>query len=119
MLLSGNARGFPGQREPGSSIVGELLEGDDPILTLGAHRRTGATIETVVTVDPAHTVKNTSLQPMGSAASPHAGRTEANTISDPSPPRGDADRPFARKGAKVVPTSEEIPHVVRMRHDCR
>ena len=74
-----------------------------------------------MTVDPARTVKNTSLQPMGSAASPHAGRTEAKNkaISDPSPPRGDADRPFARKGAKVVPTSEEIPHVVRMRHDCR
>ena len=33
-----------------------------PVTTLGAYRRKGATIETVVTVDPTHTEKNGSLQ---------------------------------------------------------
>jgi hypothetical protein len=39
-----------------------LLEGDDAILTLGAFRRKGSTIETVVVPDPTHTFKNGSLQ---------------------------------------------------------
>ena len=61
-LLSGNPRGFPGDRASGGSLGAELLDGDDAILTLGAYRRTGSTIETIVTIDEAHTVKNNSLQ---------------------------------------------------------
>jgi hypothetical protein len=63
-LLSGNPRGFPGDRGPGGSLGAELLNGEDAILTLGAFRRTGATIETVVTIDMAHTEKNSTLMPL-------------------------------------------------------
>ena len=63
MLMSGNPRAFPGDREPGGGICAELLEGGDAILTLGAFRRKGTTIESVVTVDPPHTFKNATLQP--------------------------------------------------------
>ena len=63
-LLSGNPRGFAGEREPGRSLGAELLEGDDALLTLGAYRRKGATIETIVTIDMPHTLKNSSLQPL-------------------------------------------------------
>ncbi|KOO30832.1 hypothetical protein Ctob_013295 [Chrysochromulina tobinii] len=63
-LLSGNPRGFPRDREPGGSLGAELLEGADAILTLGAYRRKGTTIETIVTIDTPHTVKNSSLQPL-------------------------------------------------------
>ena len=63
-LLSGNPRGFPGDREPGGSLGAELLEGDGALLTLGAYRRKGATIETIVTIDMPHTLKNSSLQPL-------------------------------------------------------
>ena len=61
-LLCGNVRGR--DREEGGSLGQELLEGDDAILTLGAHTRKGATCETAVTVDVTHTFKNGSLQPL-------------------------------------------------------
>ena len=46
-LLAGNLRAYPTDREPGGGLGAELLEGDDAILTLGAYRRKGCTIETV------------------------------------------------------------------------
>ena len=63
-LLSGNPRGYPASREPGSGVADELLTGDDAILTLNAYRRTGDTCATVVTIDVTHTFKNGSLMPL-------------------------------------------------------
>ena len=57
-LLSGNPHAFTTDREPGGSVGAALLEGDDAILTLGAFRRKGSTIETVVIPEPTHTFKN-------------------------------------------------------------
>ena len=63
-LLSGNPRAVADEREPGGSVADDLLNGNEPILTLGAHRLKGSSCETVVTVDPTHTMKNGSLQPL-------------------------------------------------------
>ena len=61
--LCGNLRGSG--RESGGSIGHELLESaeHEPIFSLGAFRREGASCETAATTDPTHNAKNGSLQP--------------------------------------------------------
>ena len=61
-LMGGNLRAYPTDREPGSGLGAELLEGDDAILTLAAFKRTGCTIETINVTDPSHNMKNGTLQ---------------------------------------------------------
>ena len=66
LLLMGNADAHSEQRTEGGLGV-ELATGEDAILTHAAYRYVGESCETVPLTDPAHGLKNATLQPLSMA----------------------------------------------------